>query len=76
MPRAVPTLTPREHEVAALVAAGKSNREIAAALVLSERHADKVRVISRAALARYPLEPVSTSAMVAISTRIPTGLAR
>ncbi len=37
----VSTLTPREREVAALVAAGKSNREIADALVLSERTAER-----------------------------------
>lgn len=33
------TLSPREREVAARVAAGKSNREIATTLVLSERTA-------------------------------------
>ncbi len=35
--RAVDPLTAREHEVAALLAKGQSNRQIAAALVLSER---------------------------------------
>ena len=42
----VGTLTPREREVAALIAEGRSNREIADALVLSvrtvERHIENV----------------------------------
>ena len=36
-PIALPSLTPREVEVLALLVAGQSNREIAEALVLSER---------------------------------------
>jgi DNA-binding CsgD family transcriptional regulator len=36
-----PSLTAREHEVAALVAEGKSNREIAEALIMSERTAER-----------------------------------
>ena len=35
-----PALTPRQREVAALVAAGLTNREIAAALVITERSAE------------------------------------
>jgi DNA-binding CsgD family transcriptional regulator len=53
------SLSPREHEVAALVASGKTNREVAAVLFLSERTVgnhlarifDKLGVHSRAALA-------------------------
>jgi ATP/maltotriose-dependent transcriptional regulator MalT len=64
-PRAAPTdthgLTPRELEVLRLVAAGKSNREIASALVISEhtvaRHVQnifaKLRVSSRTAASAY-----------------------
>jgi pimeloyl-ACP methyl ester carboxylesterase/DNA-binding CsgD family transcriptional regulator len=37
---AVPTLTPRQREVAALVAAGLTNRDIAARLVITERSAE------------------------------------
>ena len=52
-------LSPREHEVAALVASGKTNREVAAVLFLSERTVGnhlarifgKLGVHSRAALA-------------------------
>ncbi|MEV4233753.1 helix-turn-helix transcriptional regulator [Nocardia sp. NPDC049737] len=39
LPTRLATLSPREREVAARVAAGKSNREIATTLVLSERTA-------------------------------------
>jgi DNA-binding CsgD family transcriptional regulator len=57
-------LTPRELEVLRLVAAGKSNRQIAAALVLSEhtvaRHMQnilgKLRVSSRTAAAAFAFE--------------------
>jgi ATP/maltotriose-dependent transcriptional regulator MalT len=57
--RASPGLSPREREVATLVAAGKRNREVAAALFLSEktiethlaRIYDKLGIRSRAALA-------------------------
>ncbi len=57
-------LTPREAEVLALVAAGKSNREVAAALVLSEktvaRHLTniftKLGLPSRTAAAAYAFE--------------------
>jgi DNA-binding NarL/FixJ family response regulator len=38
-PRASAALSPREHEILILVAEGKSNREIARALVISERTA-------------------------------------
>jgi DNA-binding NarL/FixJ family response regulator len=57
-------LSPRELEVLRLVAAGKSNREIAAALVISEhtvaRHVQnifgKLRVSSRAAATAFAFE--------------------
>ncbi len=57
-------LSPREREVLAHVASGKTNREIAAALVISEhtvgRHLDnvfaKLGVGSRAAAIAYALE--------------------
>jgi DNA-binding CsgD family transcriptional regulator len=53
------SLSPREHEVAAQVASGKTNREVAAVLFLSEKTVgnhlarifDKLGVHSRAALA-------------------------
>jgi DNA-binding NarL/FixJ family response regulator len=56
-------LTPREAQVLALVAAGKSNREIAADLTLSEhtvaRHLQnifaKLEVTSRTAAATYAM---------------------
>jgi DNA-binding CsgD family transcriptional regulator len=38
--KGVDVLTPREREVAALIAQGKTNREIAIALVIAERTAD------------------------------------
>jgi DNA-binding CsgD family transcriptional regulator len=38
--RAVPTLTPRQREVAALIAQGRSNREIATRLGITERSAE------------------------------------
>jgi pimeloyl-ACP methyl ester carboxylesterase/DNA-binding CsgD family transcriptional regulator len=45
---AAPTLTPRQREVAALIAEGLTNREIAARLVLTERsvesHVDRIRI--------------------------------
>ena len=45
---APPTLTPRQREVAALVAAGYSNRQIAEALVITERsaesHVERIRI--------------------------------
>jgi non-specific serine/threonine protein kinase len=52
-------LTPREREVAALIVEGRTNREIAEALVLSERTVDshvrnvmgKLEVNSRAQIA-------------------------
>jgi ATP/maltotriose-dependent transcriptional regulator MalT len=55
----IPSLTPRQSEVAELVAAGKTNREIAAALVLTEKGVEshlsriftKLGVSSRSALA-------------------------
>jgi DNA-binding CsgD family transcriptional regulator len=58
-PRGSPALSAREREVATLVAAGKRNREVAAALFLSEKTVeshlariyDKLGVRSRAALA-------------------------
>jgi len=40
MPQEVPRLTAREHEVAGLVADGMSNRQVAAALVISTRTAE------------------------------------
>jgi DNA-binding CsgD family transcriptional regulator len=40
-PQPGPTLTAREREVAALVAEGKTNREIAEALIMSERTAER-----------------------------------
>jgi DNA-binding NarL/FixJ family response regulator len=57
-------LSPRELEVLRLVAAGKSNREIAASLVISEhtvaRHVQnifgKLRVSSRAAATAFAFE--------------------
>jgi DNA-binding NarL/FixJ family response regulator len=57
-------LTPRELQVLRLVAAGKSNREIASALVISERTVDrhvsniftKLGVSSRAAATAYAYE--------------------
>ena len=57
-------LSPREHEVLRLLAAGKSNREIAAALVISEhtvaRHVQnifaKLRVSSRTAATAFAFE--------------------
>ncbi|WP_448627964.1 alpha/beta fold hydrolase [Geodermatophilus sp. URMC 64] len=58
---ATPTLTPRQREVAALVAEGLTNREIAARLVISERsaesHVERIRTRlgfrSRAQLAAW-----------------------
>jgi non-specific serine/threonine protein kinase len=57
-------LTAREREVAALVAGGRTNREIAAALVISERTADahvqnilnKLGFSSRAQIAAWTAE--------------------
>jgi DNA-binding CsgD family transcriptional regulator len=57
-------LTPREHEVLRLIAAGKTNRAIAAELVLSERTVDrhvsniftKLGLSSRAAATAYAYE--------------------
>jgi DNA-binding NarL/FixJ family response regulator len=57
-------LTSREREVAALIARGRSNREIAIALVVSERTVeahtgsirDKLGVTSRTQIARWAIE--------------------
>jgi len=57
-------LTPREHEVLRLIAAGKTNKAIAAELVLSERTVDrhvsniftKLGLSSRAAATAYAYE--------------------
>ena len=59
-------LTPAEQRVAALVAEGRTNREVAAALVLGERTVEthlthiyaKLRIRSRTELARV-YEPIS-----------------
>lgn len=64
MPRQLARLTPREQELAALVARGLRNREIAAALVLSERtvHAhvrnilNKLGLTSRAEIAVWSIQ--------------------
>jgi DNA-binding NarL/FixJ family response regulator len=65
------TLTPREHEVAALVARGLKNREIAATLVLSERTVHthvrsilgKLGVSSRAQIAVWSIRQGLTSSL-------------
>lgn len=57
-------LTPREREVARLVAQGQTNRQIAATLVISERTADahvqnilnKLGISSRAQIAAWAVE--------------------
>jgi DNA-binding NarL/FixJ family response regulator len=57
-------LTPREHEVLRLIAAGKTNKAIAAELVLRERTVDrhvsniftKLGLSSRAAATAYAYE--------------------
>jgi non-specific serine/threonine protein kinase len=57
-------LTPREHEVAALVAHGLTNREIAAQLVFTESTAakhvehilDKLALRTRAQIAAWAME--------------------
>ena len=57
-------LTPREREVAVLIAEGRTNREIAEALVLSERTVDshvrnvmgKLDVSSRARIAAWAVQ--------------------
>jgi DNA-binding NarL/FixJ family response regulator len=63
------TLSPREQEVAALVAAGKRNRDVAAALFVTEKTVeshlariyDKLGVHSRVALAAIIGTPASAS---------------
>ena len=60
----VARLTPREREVAALIAQGRTNREIAEALVLSERTVDshvrnimgKLEINSRAQIAAWAVQ--------------------
>jgi len=69
--RALPGgLTPREYEVLTLVAAGRSNREIGAALFISDRTVarhltniyNKIGVTSRTQAARYAIEHQMTVA--------------
>lgn len=71
----MPTLTRREREIADLVAEGKSNREIAAQLVISERtaegHVEQIRnklgFRSRAQIAAWVVEERASSTATAQS---------
>jgi DNA-binding NarL/FixJ family response regulator len=63
-------LTPREHEVLTLVAAGRYNREIGASLFISDRTVarhltniyNKIGVTSRTQAARYAIDRQMTGA--------------
>jgi DNA-binding NarL/FixJ family response regulator len=78
-PGGLDALTPREREIAGFVAAGHTNRQIAATLFLSEKTVEnhlsrlfaKVGVRSRVELAALTLSPSTTAAPAAPRTRQP-----